>query len=59
MFVTNVLCEHGGEIIDQSGSETHRAHLMVSPLSVSFIAGNGCQCSEEGMGRLKPALLEE
>lgn len=28
MFVTNVLCEHGGEIIDQSGAETHRAHIL-------------------------------
>ena len=28
MFVANVLCERGGEIIDQSGAETHRAHIL-------------------------------
>lgn len=28
MFVANVLCEHGGETIDQSGAETHRAHML-------------------------------
>lgn len=28
MFVANVLCEHGGEIIDQSGAETRRAHIL-------------------------------
>lgn len=28
MFVPNVLYEHGGEIIDQSGSETRGAHAL-------------------------------
>lgn len=27
--VPDVLCEHGGEGIDQSGSEAHRAHILL------------------------------